>query len=162
MSQNTFSRNTALPVDYLTTDEADSDSEISFDRQRFFYRRSNKTSPASSTGLSYRSANRHSPDADKRHSVTDKQRRQHSSNRDADAGNGTNLRQNCDNRKQICLQQVAGNLFEKLSKLLGIDKLHTTAYRGQSNPYIECWHKWLNSLMAKYLDKSHRETGRIN
>lgn len=49
---------------------------------------------------------------------------------------------------------VAGNLFEELCKTLGIDKLRNTAYRGQSNPYIKCWHKSPNSLMAKCLGKS--------
>lgn len=48
-------------------------------------------------------------------------------------------------------------MFAELCKMLGIDKLRTTAYRGQSNPYIEGWHKSLNSLMAKCLDGSHRD-----
>lgn len=70
MSQNTVSRNTALPVDYVTTDGADSDSEISFDQQRVFYRRSNNASPASSAGLSYHLASRYSPLVDVRRSLT--------------------------------------------------------------------------------------------
>lgn len=51
-----------------------------------------------------------------------------------------------------------GNKFKEPCEMLGIDKLRTTAYRSQSNPYIECWHKSLNSLMAKCLDKSHHDS----
>lgn len=54
-------------------------------------------------------------------------------------------------------RNVAGNLFVELCKMLEIDKLRTTAYRGQSNPFIECWHKSLNAMMAKCLHDSHRD-----
>lgn len=105
MNQNKITRNTAPPAEYLMMDEADSDSKISFDQHRIFYRRSNNASPASSAGSSYCSGNRHSPDMNKRHSVTDAQ--QQLNNRDtATRNNSSDFRTSGDNRKRNFLEQA--------------------------------------------------------
>lgn len=50
--------------------------------------------------------------------------------------------------------QFESDLFSKLMKFLGIDKLRTTPFHPQSNGIIERWHRTLKSALRARLDNS--------
>ncbi|GBP85258.1 hypothetical protein EVAR_92025_1 [Eumeta japonica] len=49
-------------------------------------------------------------------------------------------------------KQFESNLFHKLTKLLGIDKIHTTPYHPQSNGMVERWHRSLKTALRARLN----------
>ena len=51
---------------------------------------------------------------------------------------------------------IAGISME-LYRLLGIDKIRTTAYEPRTNGAIESWHRVLNSLLAKVVAENQRD-----
>jgi transposase InsO family protein len=54
---------------------------------------------------------------------------------------------------------IAG-LSMELYRLLGIDKVRTTAYEPRTNGAIESWHKVLNSLIAKVVSENQKDWSR--
>ena len=49
------------------------------------------------------------------------------------------------------------NLMKELCKALEIDKLRTTFYKPSTNSACERWHRTLNSILAKSVEKSQRD-----
>ena len=46
------------------------------------------------------------------------------------------------------------NLFQDLSRMLGCDKVRTTAYKPRTNGLIERWHRVLNSMLGKVVGEN--------
>lgn len=55
-------------------------------------------------------------------------------------------------------RQFESDLFHALNKLLGINRLHTTAYHPQSNGILECWHRTLKSALKCYANNRWTES----
>jgi hypothetical protein len=53
--------------------------------------------------------------------------------------------------------EFESELFSELMKLMGVDKLRTTAYKPSTNGTVERFHRTLNSLLGKTVSESHRD-----
>ena len=53
--------------------------------------------------------------------------------------------------------ELQGTLMTELCRVLGIDKMRSTAYRPQSNGQLERFHRTLNSLMGKVVSEHQRD-----
>jgi transposase InsO family protein len=49
--------------------------------------------------------------------------------------------------------EVDSSIMREVCKLLGIDKLHTTAYKASTNAAIERFHRTLNSMLGKVINE---------
>ena len=54
-------------------------------------------------------------------------------------------------------KEVDGNLMREISRLLGVDKLRTTAYKPSTNAQIERFHGTLNAIMAKTINDNQTD-----
>lgn len=54
-------------------------------------------------------------------------------------------------------REVDGNIMREICRLLGVDKLRTTAYRASTNAAVERLHKSLNSMLGKVVAENQRD-----
>jgi hypothetical protein len=48
-------------------------------------------------------------------------------------------------------------ILEDVTRVLGIDKMRTTAYRASANGRVERVHRTLNTLLSKIISEHHRD-----
>jgi len=53
-------------------------------------------------------------------------------------------------------KEVDNSIMHNVCRLLGIEKLHTTAYKLSTNQ-VECLYRTLNSILGKTVEKHHRD-----
>ena len=54
-------------------------------------------------------------------------------------------------------KEVDGNIMREICKLLGIDKIRTTAYKASTNAAVERFHRTLNSLIGRTISENQRD-----
>lgn len=53
--------------------------------------------------------------------------------------------------------EVDGQLMSEICKLLGVDKLRTTAYKPSSNAAVERFHRTMNSMLGRMVEENQRD-----
>lgn len=54
-------------------------------------------------------------------------------------------------------KEVDGQLMSEICKLLGVDKMHTTAYKPSTNAAVERFHRTMNSMMGRMVEENQRD-----
>jgi len=54
-------------------------------------------------------------------------------------------------------KEVDGRLMSEICKLLGVDKLRTTAYKPSSNAAVERFHRTMNSMLGRMVEENQRD-----
>ena len=54
-------------------------------------------------------------------------------------------------------KEVDGQLMSEICKLLGIDKMRTTAYKPSTNAAVERFHRTMNSMLGRMVDENQRD-----
>ena len=53
-------------------------------------------------------------------------------------------------------KEVDGQLMSEICKLLGVDKMRTTAYKPSTNAAVERFHRTMNSMLGRMVDENQR------
>jgi transposase InsO family protein len=54
-------------------------------------------------------------------------------------------------------REFCNTILDEVTKLLGINKLRTTAYRASANGRVERVHRTLNTLLSKFISENQRD-----